>query len=136
MGADRRGALDGVIAPAAQRAAPHAGGAPVEPARYAALLEHAEIELELAGRGEVDALAALGERWDELVAGLPARAPDGAAALLERALLMHERTRIELIRLREAMLADFATSSSAQRAADGYAGTLAARSAPRSQRLD
>jgi len=108
------------------------GGAQVELlGRYGALLEHAEIELELAGRGDVDALASLGERWEELTLGLPARPPDAAASLLERALLIHERTRIELVRLREAVLADSASSSRAKRAADGYAGTL-----PRGPRLD
>ncbi len=99
--------------------------------RYAALLEHAELELELAGRGEIDALAALAEQWDELTVGLPARPPAEAASLLERAQLIHERTRIELIRLREAVLADFATSTRAKRTADGYAGQL-----PRRPRLD
>ena len=39
---------------------------------YEALYAHAELELELAGRGDLDGLAALGERWEELVAGLPA----------------------------------------------------------------
>lgn len=98
---------------------------------YVALLEHAEVELELAGRGEVDALAAMAPRWEELTRGLPERPPRQAASLIERALLIHERTRIELIRLREALLADFASSGRAKRAADGYAGAL-----PRRPRLD
>ena len=89
---------------------------------YEALLEHAELELELAGRGEVDALVALDGRWDALVAQLPAAPPSGAGAVLECARLMHERTRIELIRLRDSLLAEFATTGTAKRAAGGYGG--------------
>lgn len=95
--------------------------------RYEAIHEHAELELELAGRGEIERLAALGARWDELVAGLPAQPPAAAATLLEQARLMHERTHIELIRLREALLSDLSTSTRARRAADGYAGQLRRR---------
>ncbi|MGO9490158.1 MAG: hypothetical protein ACLQBB_14175 [Solirubrobacteraceae bacterium] len=97
---------------------------------YQALVDHAELELELAGRGQLGELAALGERWDQLVAALPA--PGAATALpavqlLERAHLIHERTRVELMRLRESLLADVATARRARRTADGYAGELAAR---------
>jgi hypothetical protein len=98
------------------------------PRAYAALLEHAELELELAGSGQVDRLAALGARWDELTRGLPATPPAAAASLLERALLIHERTRIELIRLREALLADLASAGRAKRAAEGYGAQLSRRS--------
>jgi hypothetical protein len=98
-----------------------------ELAPYEAILEHAELELELAGRGDVDGLRALGARWEALVAAAPAMPPPAAASLLERATLIHERTHIELIRLREALLADLQTSSRARRAARGYAGRLAPR---------
>ncbi|MGD0455882.1 MAG: hypothetical protein ABSB69_20030, partial [Solirubrobacteraceae bacterium] len=70
---------------------------------------------------------ALGARWDELIAGLPARPPAAAAELLERAGLVHERTRIELIRLREALLQEVSTATRARRASDGYAGQLRRR---------
>jgi hypothetical protein len=93
-------------------------------ARYEAIHEHAELELELAGRGELDRLLELGQRWEELTAGLPSRPPAAAGPLIQRAQLIHERTRIELIRLREALLVDVATSTRAKRAADGYAGGL------------
>jgi hypothetical protein len=96
-------------------------------ARYEAIAEHAELELELAGRGEVEALAALNARWEELTAGLPERPPAGAARLLERARLIHERTRAELLRLREALLSDLTTATHARRTADGYAGQLRRR---------
>ena len=89
---------------------------------YEALLEHAELELELAGRGEIEGLQALDGRWEQLVEQLPAAPPQGAEAVLERARLIHERTRIELIRLREALLAEFAAAGAAKRAADGYGG--------------
>ncbi len=91
---------------------------------YEAIREHAELELELAGRGEVERLAALGARWEELIAGLPAQPPAAAAQLLHRARLIHERTSVELIRLRETLLSDLAGTTRARRAADGYAGQL------------
>jgi len=94
---------------------------------YEAIHEHAELELELAGKGEIERLAALGARWQELTAGLPAQPPAAAGELLERARLIHERTRVELVRLRDALLADIATTKRARRAADGYAGQLSPR---------
>ncbi len=99
--------------------------APLHP--YEEIEKHAELELELAGRGELERLAALGARWEELIAGLPARPPSAAAPLLERAMLIRERTRIELIRLRDSVLGDLATATRARRTADGYAGHLRGR---------
>ena len=98
---------------------------------YRAILEYAELELEHAGRGEIDELAALGARWEQLIAELPRTPPAAAGTLLERAALMHERTRVELIRLREAVLAEHSAASHAKRAAAGYGAERA-----RSQRLD
>lgn len=94
---------------------------------YETLHAHAERELELAGAGDVERLLALGPQWDELVAALPAQPPHAAAQLLERARLIHERTRVELVRLRDALLADLARTGRARRAADGYAGQLRRR---------
>lgn len=105
--------------------------AAVELERYRALLEHAELELELAGKAEIDELIALGSRWEQLVAELPRTPPPAAGELLERAALIHERTRIELIRIREAVLAEHSAAGNARRAAAGYGGEHA-----RSQRLD
>jgi hypothetical protein len=99
----------------------------VELELYRALHRHAELELELAGRAEIDELAALGERWQQLIAELPVRPPAQAAALLEQAQLIHERTRIELIRLREALLSELAGTARARRTADGYGGQLRRR---------
>jgi hypothetical protein len=95
-------------------------GTPLRP--YEAIHEHAELELELAGRGEVDRIAALGARWDELTHDLPAHPPATALPLLQRAQLLHERTRIELIRVRESLLSDISSTTRAKRAAEGYAG--------------
>jgi hypothetical protein len=88
---------------------------------YAAILELSERELELAGMGRIDDLHALGEEWRALVAQLPAQPPEEARGLLERAALAHERTHVELLRLREAMLSDLNTTIRASRAASGYA---------------
>jgi hypothetical protein len=101
----------------------------VEPSlrAYEAIGEHAELELALAQRGEIERLAALGTRWDDLIAGLPAQPPAAATQLLKRAGLIHERTRAELARLRDALLTDLATATRARRAADGYAGQLRRR---------
>jgi hypothetical protein len=99
--------------------------------RYEAIHEHAELELELAGRGEVDRLVELAERWDELTRDLPARPPATAARVLARARLVHERTHIELTRLREVLLAEISTTTHTKRMADGYAGQL-----PRRTHLD
>lgn len=104
-------------------------GGTLEPslAPYEAICEHAELELELAGRGDIEALRALGARWEELVASVPAKPPAAAAELLERARLIGERTRVELGRIREAVLAELDTNARARRTADGYAGQVRAR---------
>jgi len=107
------------------------GGSQGPLAPYEAILEHAELELELAGQGEVESLIALAARWEELAAALPERPPAAAAALIERARLLHERSRIELLRLRDALLSQLATTARARRTAEGYAGQL-----PRRPRLD
>jgi hypothetical protein len=91
-------------------------------ARYESILAHAELELELAGRGALGELDGLQRRWDELVADLPARAPEDAAPVLARARLVHERTRVELARVRDALLHDVAVAGRAKRTASGYAG--------------
>jgi hypothetical protein len=94
---------------------------------YEELHEHAELELELVGRGETERLAELAERWARLTRDLPARPPADAAPLLRRTRLINERTRVELVRLRESLVAEIGTSARARRAADGYAGQLSRR---------
>jgi hypothetical protein len=51
-------------------------------------------------------------------------APPGAAPLLERAGLISERARIDLIRLRDMVLVEHATAMHAKRAAHGYGREL------------
>ena len=102
-------------------------------APYEAIAAHAELELELAGHGSVSELAGLAGRWEELIAALPERPPAAAAPVLARARLMHERTRIELLRLREDLLGELAGTAQAKRTADGYAG---AGSRPGASALD
>ena len=50
---------------------------------YEAIHEHAELELELVGRGEIERLVALGERWEQLTRDLPVSPPTEAAPLLQ-----------------------------------------------------
>jgi hypothetical protein len=99
---------------------------------YAAILTHAELELELAGNGDIDGLAQLAARWSELIDGLPGPPPPAAAMLIERARLINERASIELIRLREGLLLEQAAATRASRAADGYGREL--RRAPQLDR--
>ena len=109
-----------------------AGPAPSPLLPYEALHAHAELELELAGRADLDGLGELRDRWEDLAAGLPTVAPPQAAGVLERALLIHERTSIELQRLRDALLSELQRTTRARRTADGYAGQL--RRGPRLDR--
>jgi hypothetical protein len=95
--------------------------------RYEAIQAHAELELELAAGGEIARLTELNERWEQLTENLPAQPPPAAAALLQRARLIHERTRIELERLHGKLLEELAETKRARRAAGGYAGQLARR---------
>jgi hypothetical protein len=94
----------------------------VDLAAYEAVAAHAELELELAGQGRLDELSGLSSRWDELLAALPGRPPASALHVLTRARLIHERTRIELLRLREGLLGELDGTARAKRTADGYAG--------------
>jgi hypothetical protein len=100
-------------------------------APYEAIIAHAELELELAGNGDLERLASLDGQWQALIDGLPASPPRAAGPVLERARLLHERTRIELLRLRDALMSEVATASTAKRTAAGYGGA-----APPPPRLD
>jgi hypothetical protein len=102
-------------------------GAQRELRAFEMLHEHAELELELAGRGDIEALGELSARWEELTTALPQTPPADAAPLLEHSRLMHERTRVELLRLREALVAELDTTRRARRMAEGYAGGMAPR---------
>ncbi len=71
---------------------------------------------------ELDGLAS---RWEELIAELPARPPASAAPVLARARLVHERTRTELLRVRDRLLGELTAAAQAKRTAEGYAGAAA-----------
>lgn len=101
------------------RRQPATNAAPLDP--YAAILELAEHELQLARDGRIEDLRSLGPRWDELTADLPLPPPPYARGPLERAAALHERTTATLMCLREAMLCDMRTAARASRAAHGYA---------------
>jgi hypothetical protein len=88
---------------------------------YAAILELAERELQLARDGRIEDLRSLGPRWDELTANLPEPPPPYARGALERAAALHERTSATLMCLREALLCDVRTAARASRTAHGYA---------------
>jgi hypothetical protein len=88
---------------------------------YAAILELAERELQLARDGRIDDLRSLAPQWDALAAELPAVPPPSARGPLERAVALHARTNATLLSLREAMLCDLRTTARASRAAHGYA---------------
>jgi hypothetical protein len=89
---------------------------------YAAILELAERELELARDGRIEDLRSLAPEWDALTADLPEQPPASARTPLERAAALHERTSATLQCLREALLCDLRTTARASRAAHGYAG--------------
>ncbi len=97
-----------------------AGGPSLDP--YAAIVEFAERELELARDGRIEDLRSMAPQWDALTAGLPERPPPSARTPLERAAALHERTSATLLCLREGLLCDLRTTVRASRAAHGYAG--------------
>jgi hypothetical protein len=88
---------------------------------YAAILELAERELQLARDGRIEDLRSLAPQWDALTADLPEQPPASARSPLERAAALHERTSATLQCLREALLCDLRTTARASRAAHGYA---------------
>jgi hypothetical protein len=94
--------------------------APVDLDRYRAIRQLAELELELAGKGDLDDLQSLADGFHRLTADLPDQPPPAAQPLLEQAALLHERTRIELLRLREGLVSDLTSVGTVARAAHGY----------------
>lgn len=92
------------------------------PDPYAAIVEFAEYELQLARDGRIEDLRSLAPQWDALTADLPEQPPISARGPLERAAALHERTSATLQCLREGLLCDLRTTARASRAAHGYAG--------------
>ena len=94
---------------------------------YAAIEAFAEHELELAGRGDVEALESHASAWEALTSSLPDTPPPAARPFLERATHMHERAHIELLRIREALVSELADIGHVSRAAHGYAPVASRR---------
>jgi hypothetical protein len=88
---------------------------------YEALARIIERELELIGTGDHDALAALKSERDALISTLPEIPPASARPALQRAALMNKRVEIEILRIREALLLEFANVERVSRTARGYA---------------
>lgn len=88
---------------------------------YERLADSYELELELVGAGRLDELAQLAADREALIDCLPATPPASARAALERAQLISKRVMIEIIRRREAVLAELGRVAQADRTARGYA---------------
>jgi hypothetical protein len=91
-----------------------------ETAPYEALARMIERELELVGTGDHGALAELKSERDSLIETLPETPPASARPALQRAALMSKRVEIEIVRLREALLLEFANVERVTRTARGY----------------
>jgi hypothetical protein len=90
-------------------------------APYETLARNIERELELIGEGAYDELEGLHAERAALLEGLPPTPPDCARPALQRAALMNKRVEIEIVRRRQALLADAATVERVGRTARGYA---------------
>jgi hypothetical protein len=93
----------------------------VSAAPYERLAESYEFELELVGEGRLDELAQLAADREALIASLPRTPPASARAALERAQLMSKRVMIEILRRRDAVLAELDRVAHVERTAHGYA---------------
>jgi hypothetical protein len=94
---------------------------PASQAPYERLADSFERELELVGEGRLDEVAQLVADRDALIATLPATPPASARPALERAQLMSTRVMIEIVRRRDAVLADLGRVAQGDRTARGYA---------------
>ena len=94
---------------------------------YETLARSLERELELIGDGAVAELATLYAERAALLETLPAVPPAEARPALQRAVLMNKRVEIEILRRREALLADAANIERVERTARGYAPPLESR---------
>lgn len=93
----------------------------LDAAPYETLARNIERELELIGEGAYDELEGLHAERAALLERLPAIPPDCARPALQRAALMNKRVEIEILRRREALLADAVNVERVGRAARGYA---------------
>jgi hypothetical protein len=88
---------------------------------YEALASLVERELALVADRDFDGLAELKVQRTALEATLPATPPPSARGALERCQALQARVRVELLRVREAILAELGHVRHGQRAASGYA---------------
>jgi hypothetical protein len=88
---------------------------------YEALAETFERELTLVADRDFDGRAELMRIRADLRRTLPAVAPAGARPTLERCLALQQRVRVEMLRVREAILLELGQVRHGQRAAAGYA---------------
>lgn len=88
---------------------------------YAQMLRIAEQQAEVADGEDLEALAGLGSRFDDLASNLPANPPAAAAAMLKRAALISQRTQEQLAAMQQALMQDVAVAAKASRAAHSYA---------------
>jgi hypothetical protein len=94
---------------------------PASPAPYERLADSLERELELVGEGRFDEVVELAADRDALIATLPATPPASARPALERAQLISKRVMIEIVRRRDAVVAELGRVAQADRTARGYA---------------
>jgi hypothetical protein len=102
-------------------------------APYETLARSIERELELLGEGSFDELAALHAERAALLESLPDVPPAAARPALQRAALMSKRAEMEILRRREAVIAESANAERVERTARGYAPPAETR--PRLQTL-
>jgi hypothetical protein len=91
---------------------------------YETLARSLERELELIGKRAFDELETLYAERAALLESLPPVAPADARPALQRAALMNKRVEIEIVRCREALLADAATIERVERTARGYGAAV------------
>jgi hypothetical protein len=92
-----------------------------ETAPYEALAELIERELELLGESRLQELAQLKLARTELLQSMPATPPAAAREMLERCVVLQQRVRIEILRVREAVLLELVQLECVRRTAEGYA---------------
>jgi hypothetical protein len=92
-----------------------------ETAPYETLAGLIERELELIGESRLQELAQLKLTRTELLQSMPATPPAAAREVLERCVLLQQRVRIEILRVREAVLLELVQLDRVRRTAEGYA---------------
>lgn len=92
-----------------------------ETAPYEVLAAMIERELALLGESRLEELAQLKLARDDLLSSMPAAPPAAAREALERCALLQQRVRIEILRVREAVLLELAQLDRVRRTAEGYA---------------